>query len=532
MLMNNPPLLPSCGANSRILSNLALFIIAAAAFTARGVDLTLTPLGTYATGVFEEGAAEIVAHDPETQRLFVINAQAATVDVLDISDPAAPTLSFTIDASPYGSVANSVAVRESLVAVAVEAEEKTDPGQAVFFDTDGNFLTSVTVGSLPDMVTFTPNGRQVLIANEGEPNDDYTVDPLGTVSIIDLSGGVANLSQANVAQVDFTAFNDITLPPGLRIFGPGATVAQDLEPEFIAVSHDSRKAWVTLQENNAIATIDIGSGAVTRLTVLGFKNHLLPGNGLDASDRDRAINITNWPVFGMYQPDAIASFRVQGQTYLITANEGDARDYDAFAEETTVARLKLDPTAFPDQTLTNNARLGRLTVTATLGDVDDDGDYDELYTFGGRSFSIWTPDGNLAFDSGEQLEQITAAFFPSNFNANNTSSAFDNRSDNKGPEPEGVVVGRCFGRQFAFIGLERIGGIAVYELTDPYAPRFVTYANNRDFAADPESPGAGDLGPEGLLFIPEEQSPIGEPLLVVGNEISGTTTIFQISRAP
>ena len=40
---------------------------------------------------------------------------------------------------------------------------------------------------------------------------------------------------------------------------------------------------------------------------------------------------------------------------------------------------------------------------------------------------------------------------------------------------------------------------------------------------------AGDLGPEGLVFIPAAQSPNGRPLLVVGNEVSGTTAVLQLN---
>jgi hypothetical protein len=201
---------------------------------------------------------------------------------------------------------------------------------------------AVEVGALPDMLVFTPDGKRVLVANEGEPNDAYDVDPEGSVSIIDLPNDITKLTQANVRTATFDKFNDAELDPSIRIFGPGATVAQDLEPEYITVSKDSKTAWVALQENNAIAVLDIDSGEFTALRGLGFKDHRLPGNELDVSDRDKQINITNWPVFGIYQPDAIASYDYQGRTYIVTANEGDARDYDGFSEEFRVKDLMLD----------------------------------------------------------------------------------------------------------------------------------------------------------------------------------------------
>jgi hypothetical protein len=282
--------------------------------------------------------------------------------------------------------------------------------------------------------------------------------------------------------------------------------------------------------------LDVRRGVFTEIAGLGFKDHSLGGNGLDASDRDGANLIANWPVFGMYQPDAVASFRVGGETYLLTANEGDARDWPGLAEEARAGSLSLDSNAFPDGlSLKNNGRLGRLNVTNRLGDTDGDGDFDRLYAFGARSISVRRADAGLVFDSGDQIEQATRAALPAFFNAGHTNNARDDRSDNKGPEPEGLAVGRAFGRTYAFVGLERIGGVLVYDLTDPFAPRLVQYINNRNFAVDPAAgtsdATAGDLGPEGLTFIGEEDSPNGRPLLVVANEVSGTTTVYEIGEA-
>jgi hypothetical protein len=233
----------------------------------------------------------------------------------------------------------------------------------------------------------------------------------------------------------------------------------------------------------------------------------------------------------MFLPDAIAAYQVDGVTYLVTANEGDVREYDAFEEGVRVGSdaVVLDPAVFPTaEILKENANLGRLNITTTLGRHPLTGAYRELYAFGTRSFSIWDTEARLVFDSGDDLEWITAQTHPDHFNASNTNHDFDNRSDDKGPEPEGVVLGRISGRTYAFIGLERIGGIVVYDVTDPSAPWFAGYSNFRDFAEDPETPAAGDLGPEGLHFVDSKDSPTGEPLLVVGNEVSGTTTVYAV----
>ncbi len=910
--------------------------------------ITLTPLGTYATGVFDEGAAEIPAFDPISKRLFVVNGNREAIDVLDVSNPTNPTLITSIDVSDFGSP-NSVAVKNGLVAIAIENANVQDNGIVRIYNTNSLTLVhEVTVGALPDMLTFTPDGSKILVANEGEPNDDYSVDPEGSVSIIDVTS-------AHVTKIDFTSFNnqkEFLRLRGVRIFGPDATVAEDFEPEYIAISNDSKTAWITLQENNAIAVLDIATQKITEILPLGVKdwsqdlpqltqynwdlsNELLgttpagqqiklggmsglffekvtedgklqfittpdrgpnaeptdldgdgieerpfplpnyqprlirftldrnteeieitekifltrevngesvpltglpnlqageagtaytdetpvdlfgnplendpfgadfesivvasdgtfwmsdeyrpaiyhfdaegvlidrfipqgtaaaagvsegtfgietlpsvyaqrrenrgfegmalntdnntltawiqspvdnpdvtndatsrnsqilrilavnaatgnptgeyvyflegspgvdkigdavyagnnkfyvierdsgttadakkfifevdltgasnilgtalssattsdtalermtaeqlaqlginpankrkvanipslgyvagdkteglallpngslaiindndfgllaqeiPGDGsvplnpnptptilgiidfdhpnrLDASDRDDEINLQNWPVFGLYQPDAIATFTSNGQTYLITANEGDAREYDGFEEEERIKDVDLDPTAFPNaDELQQDENLGRLGITNTAGDLDGDGDFDQLYSFGTRSFSIWDSKGNLVYDSGDDFERITAELFPDFFNANSDDNdSFDSRSDNKGPEPEGVTIGVINSRTYAFIGLERIGGIMVYDVTNPSQPQFTQYLNNRNFAGDAEAGTAGDLGPEGLTFISAADSPTGKPLLAVANEISGTTTLYAIN---
>ncbi len=926
-------------------------------------DPQLRPLGTYETGLFDQSAAEIPAYDPNTQRVFVVNANSVTIDVLDISNPTNPTLINQIDVSPFGAVANSVAVNDGIVAVAVEADVKQDPGTVVFFDADGEELGQVTVGALPDMLTFTSDGTKVLVANEGEPNDDYSNDPEGSVSIIDISGGVNSLTQADVSTADFTAFigrEEELRSRGVRIYGPESNAAQDLEPEFIAPSADNNTAFVTLQENNAVAVVDINNATIVDVLPLGVKDYsrglpnltqfefsdlpvvdttergdeillgglsglwfegededgnlqfvtvpdrgpnaaltdvdgdganerpfalpdyqarivwftldedsgdiditqqilltrqdgttpitglpniegedeepvdlfgnlldldpfgadmegiviiddgtywtvdeyrpafyhfntdgtlidrfvpqgtgalageaagtfgtetlpaeysnrrrnrgfealaldtdagilytfiqtplanpnrdtsdnssvirmlgvdpntgepvaeyvyllekptldpddlsqlvdkmgdavytgdgkflvierdssvtetgkkfifeidikgatnlladdapslpegetleqqtaddlaglgiqavnkikvtnlpsigyiagdkieglsLLPdgrlavlndndfslldeqidgdgsvplspdplpvvlgvidfstlSNQIDPSDRDGGINFNNWPVFGLLQPDSIASFDIDGETYYVTADEGDSRDYDGFSEEARVREPNyvLDPDVFDVDALEDDAALGRLRVTNIDGDIDGDGDYDQIFTNGGRSFSVWDSAGNLVFNSGDDFERITEEEFPDNFNSDRDENTFDTRSDNFGPEPEAITTGVLDGKTYAFIGLERTGGIMVYDVSNPTEPSFVQYINNRDFSVefdtdedgDPDPTpeqlsAAGDLAPEGFVFISPEDSPNREALLVVGNEISGTTTVYEFT---
>jgi 2',3'-cyclic-nucleotide 2'-phosphodiesterase (5'-nucleotidase family)/DNA-binding beta-propeller fold protein YncE len=480
--------------------------------------------------------AEINAYDPGSKKLFVVSGEP-TLQVVDLSDPTAPIALPLIDLSAYGGGINSVAVNNGLLAVAVAADSATDNGVVVFLNAEGTVLNSFTVGALPDMVTFTPDGTKVLVANEGEPNADYTVDPKGSISIIDLSNGVDN---ATVATAGFTQFNDRAdelKAAGVKLFGLNATVAQDVEPEYIAVSPDGTTAWATLQESNAFALIDIASATVTDILPLGFKDYST-GPKLDASNEDGGINLQNWPIFGVYQPDAIASYAVNGMTYYVTANEGDARirpDGDIedeagnviveegvfFNEEARIKDVVLDPTAFPNAAfLQQDENIGRLNITTALGDTDGDGDFDELYSFGGRSFSIWDQTGNLVFDSGDDMANITAQLTPELFNANDGDPAeFDQRSDDKGAEPEALTVAKVGDTTYAFVGLERAGGgVLIYDISNPSAPTFVQYIRDDR-----------DVAPEGLSFIAAADSPNGNPLLVVANEASSTITVFEAS---
>ncbi len=908
-------------------------------------DIKLTQIGRFDPGLTDEGGAEINAYDPISQRLFVINEVTDAIDVLDLSDPANPTFSFSIDITNFGGGVNSVAVQNGLLAAAVENDNSQAPGQVVFFDTNGNFLNSLTVGALPDMVIFTPDGEKVLVANEGEPDEDNPDnDPNGSISIIDLAGGVENATVTTAELTDFNGREEELRSRGVRIF-PDKAFAEDAEPEFIAVSPDGTTAFVTLQENNAVAVVDIATAEVTEIQPLGVKDYsrglpqltqfpwdlgeevlgttpagqeillgglsglffekeedgklhfittpdrgpngeptdvdgdglkerpfplpdyqaklirfsldrttgeieitekisltrsdgttpitglpniqagepgtaytdeepvdlfgnslpndpfgadmesivvapdgtfwlsdeyrpaiyhfdahgvlidrfipqgtasavgeaagtfgtetlpavyaqrrsnrgfegmalntnngklyafiqspidnpdvsnaeaqelgersdfnsrnsqvirilevdshtgeatgeyiyflegspgvdkigdavyagdgkfyvierdagtevdskkfifevdltgatnilgtelstatdadnalegktaddlaeigvqavnktkvlnlpsigytagdkaeglaLLPdgslavlndndfglldeeipvdgsvpfnpdptqtvlgiiefnkSNQIDIHDEDGEINLENQPVFGLFQPDSIASFAIDGKTYYITPNEGDSRDEDIRIED-----LNLDPNAFPDAEVVAN--LGRLEASSIDGDIDGDGDYDQLFVYGGRSFSIRDSKGNLVFDSGDEFAHIVAEQAPELFNSNGTVDSFDSRSDNKGSEPEGVQVGVINGRTYAFIGLERVGGVMVYDVTNPADAQFVQYLN----PLDGETGDAADLGPEGLTFIAAEDSPNGKPLLTVSNEISGTTTIYQI----
>lgn len=461
--------------------------------------------------------AEVAAHDALTGLLFV-----AAPGGLDVIDPDSGEILATFDTASFGNV-NSVTAKEGVIALAIESSVKTDPGKVLVLDVtrSGDVVNLVQrfvvdVGALPDQIAFTPDGTKLLTANEGEPNSYSqagSVDPEGSVSIIDVATGA-------VQTATFAAFNGqeaALKAAGVRIFGPGATVAQDLEPEYVAVDpNDPTKAYVTLQEANAIAVLDIPTATFTAIVPLGFKDYGVAGNEISASDQDNVFSAATYPgLFGMYNPDAIVALDLAGTTYLITANEGDARDYTGFSEEARISTLKLDPTVFPDDPLDADTtpeiveRIGRLTVTRTLGDTDNDGDYDQLYAFGGRSFSVWDTSGNLVFDSGNQLDQIIATQFPGLYD--------EDRDDNKGVEPESLTVGQIEGQDYLFVGLERANATIAFRI---------------DGATDFEFAGVfgkkGDVAPEVITFIPGTATEA--PRLVTPNEASATTAIFTIEQ--
>lgn len=936
-------------------------LILCGAVLAQAQGQVLQHLGrhTQRPAVYDGSAAESVTYDPTTRTAIATDARANRISYINMANPAAPVLIRDISMATYGAGVNSVAVRNGLVAVAMEDAVKSNPGRVVFFDMSGNFRSVVTVGALPDMLAFTPNGQRVVVCNEGEPEVNYTVDPEGSVSIIN----VANPTAPTVQTVTFTSLNgrqDSLRAMGIRIYGPNASVAQDLEPEYAAITADGATAYVTLQENNAIAVIDINNATLVRVVALGYKDYskglprstnftwrnrpvlgttpagqtinlggfsglwfegfgsdtnklrflthpdrgpngeptvvrgltrrpfalpsfqcevvrfeldrvtgvftiidrvkltradgstpitglpnlqagaqglaytdelpidlngndlandpfgadlegisvdatgtwwmvdeyrpaiynfsntgrlidryipagtaasvnaaagtygnealpavyakrranrgfeacaiegdilyafiqtslddpdnttdatskaspwcrilafntvtkqvvgeylypmfekfgacdkigdavslgggkffvverddatglsarkyifeinlkgatnlvnaatllpqgktwetmtfaelaaigvrpvkkakavYLPGvgygnvdkvegiarinsstfavindndfgvggsvlpsppngsitvnpsadpilglitfdrpNGLDASDRDNAagtganIKIANYPVYGMYQPDAISAVTYGGRTVLVTANEGDAREWGSFVEEARAgaATYVIDPdllNAWPG--LKTNQMLGRLNVVTNLGDIDADGDFDEIYTLGGRSFSAWNTDGNLLFDTGSEFESRLASLYPANFNTGHTTNALDDRSDNKGPEPEAIAAAVINDSVYAFVGLERIGGVFVYNITDPTVGRYIDYTNARNFSVTPsltnvDNGTVGDLGPEVLQYVPSNESPNGADMLLLSNEVSGTLSAFGV-RVP
>lgn len=504
----------------------------------QGGHLTATQIGQYDSGS-GEGGTEILAYDENLNRAFVTNGEESAIDVVSFErlDSGVSKNMKRLDRIHLAEFdirdvddITSVAVHpeRDLVALSVVSDPKTDPGYVVLLTKDGKFVDTIKVGALPDMVTFTPDGKKLLAANEGEPADDYSVDPEGSISVINLDTLTAKT----------LTFEGVPLDDKVRVSSEGS-VLQQLEPEYITVSGDSKTAFVTLQENNAIATVDLENDTIIDVKGLGVKDHSLPGNELDGKENGET-KLERLPLLGLYMPDAIDAFTAGGKTYIVTPNEGGARDYDEYSEEAEIGdiadRIRLNADHYKGF---NQKQLDRLTDKGLLDELADtkitlenglsgDGEYEALYTYGGRSFSIFDAKTmELVYDSGNEFEKITSKALPEFFNTTNDEIAYDDRSSSKGPEPETVVTGDIYGTTYAFIVLERTSGIMVYDLSRPAKPKFVTFITSRDFSEDVK----GDVSPEGLQFIPADASPTGKPLLAATHEVSGTVAVYEFDSS-
>ncbi|MBB1486064.1 choice-of-anchor I family protein [Oceanospirillum sediminis] len=397
-------------------------------------------------------------------------------------------------------------------------------GQVLLYSADGQFIDAANVGHLPDMVRFV-SASKLVVANEGEPSDDYRLDPEGSVSFITLS------DDKKVAQVSTQGFANVPVSGRVRI-KPGSTLKEDLEPEYIAVNKDGSRAWVSLQENNAIGLIDLNAEKITEVKGLGEVRWR--GQAVDLSDDGKAQPVQSNPenIYALYQPDTIASYRVNGKDYLVTANEGDDREYDGWEDYIKAKKLKNSQggsalSAELQQQLSAQ-KSESLRVFRDMGQ-DNDGVYRQLYMAGTRSFSIRDMNGELIFDSGSEFEQTLASILPQQFNSRVDGDeegfffeGIDARSLKKGAEPEALALAEIGTRHFAYIGLEKQGGIFVYDITNPYQPRQVEYFNDINYEQKPEN--AGDLEPEGMVTF--EQN--GVPYLAVANEMSATVSLYQL----
>jgi len=523
----------------------------------------------------ELGGAEIVAYHTKSGIAAVVTGDS---ELLLVSYRKGFKQPKQIGALELGGKAQSVAINEDgLIAVAVSVNDNND-GRVEFYQINGgnNVVTrgSVRVGNLPDSIKFTKDGLTLVTANEGEPSKFYGtedgVDPEGSISLIRVNRDQPGRSK--VTTLDFSAFTTEQLrAANVRISGENPTPLQDIQPEYVSISPDDLEAFITLQENNGIARVDLKGKSIKAIFSQGLKDWA--DTDVDTTDEDEvyAPGLRNFK--GLRMADGIDSFTYQGETYLITANEGDSvvrpddTNFEAELEDGTtysygdnrsegvIAEVEDELTGatiyiYGQADIGNRGNFeadqgDELFVTLKYGAVSDDDFYsDEIRTgkldegdefllnegrlktvkdsndsvtglkgFGGRSFSIYKADGELVYDSGNLLDQITnaAGFYD------------DGRSDDKSIEPESVITAVIRGRRFAFIGLERaynqsdddeLGSfIPVFEISNPLQPNYVGAFSS-----------ATSLSPEGLAWVRDGKN--GGHLLVA-NEVSGTLDAFR-----
>lgn len=495
-----------------------------------GINGRLAHIANYSTGVSSSdgGAAEIVKYNTDNQKMYIVSGLSNSIRIVSLAPlgenpQAAPMgldeealIDFAALGAAHGFTAGDITsidvnTKHKVVAAAVQSDDYKEDGCIVLLSYNGEYISHFPAGSEPDMITFTPDRNYALIADEGEPRDGYaggTTDPKGSVTVLDLTKGV---ELASVRTIDFSAFDGRRgelVEKGV-LLKPGTPPSVDLEPEYIAVSEDSRYAYVSLQEANAVAVLDLSSMEFTEIAGLGFKDHNLEQNALDVL-KDGKAELKTQNLYGVYMPDGIAAVTVGGRDYFLTANEGDAREWGDYSDtgKVTIDGCKVE-------TLLNSERDG-------LG-------ADKTYLYGGRSFSIYSADTmRQVYDSGSDFERITAELYPTVFNSSNDKTGLDSRSGKKGPEPEDVKTLKAGNKTYALVGLERIGGVMLYDISDMENVQFSDYINMRDFSGTSLSAG-GALGPEGLCTVEAGFSPTGKPLVLAANEISGNVNVISLN---
>lgn len=516
-------------------------------------NFSFVELSRIVTGDGELGA-EIPTYHVGTKRLFATNAVRNTVDVYSLSNPERPRRVQRISMASYGDGMTSVAAGRDVIAVAVTNDtDYTSDGTpivqngalVVLNPSNGKVISSVNLqGVEPDAVTFTPDGRVALVAIEGEPSCaydnpftivdesedyNYAVDPEGKISIVDLRYP----RNPRVKTVDFQNLDFDISATGAVLSEIVNNPARDLEPEYVAAV-DNKWAFVTIQEANAIAMVNIRSAKIVDIFSAGFTDR--SQIEFDPSDRDTSNGPRTYDnVYGSRQPDTIAAFKSGNDYYFATANEGDSREWSCLSDDLRAASLLGDSTIFPTwSTLDDQNQLGRLKVDPNLGDIDGDGDYDAIYARGGRSFTMFR-NGTEIYDSGSLLETIQVALFGvANINGQHeldgdvVEYAPQSRSDDKGAEPEGIAIGMVGSKRVLILGLERMSALVLFDITNPANPLIEQWTQMMP-VSNTSLVEATAWSPEGIIFISASQSPNGKPLVITSYELSGSLTIHQLT---
>ena len=505
----------------------ALVLTTSYAFHAQ--NLPFVKAHTLKVGGFNTGATGQISYDYTTNQLYSVNQEKLGFDIIDYTDIFKPNFIQTVDVSGFINNIRSIESANGFVFVAGDGSSPQLPGKLLIYTSNGVYRKQFTLGVTPDRMKFSPDNITLVIANEGIPDSSYTTDPAGSVNIINTSSGINFLTQADVKTVDFTLLDTTAYDPLIHIYNnAGQSPSQDLEPEAIAISPDNKKAYVVLQENNALAIIDLFSASLDTIFGLGYFDFGV--YTLDASDVASQVNLASYPrLYGMHQPSDIEMFEDNGEYYLMTANQGAPRKYQGYDETVRVKNQPVDPSKFSNlQPLLQDTLLGRLNITSAFGDMNGDGLHDSLLFFGSRSFSILDSSGALNNSSADELALYISPFYDSIFNSsadNNASRKL--RSDDMGTEPSAIAIGEVDGTRCYFIGLHQMGGIVIY-FGSGSNPGWESYNLDRNFSVPANDPMAGDLGPTDLEFVPANRTTLGIAQLFVANRVSGTISVYQI----
>ena len=491
----------------------------------------------YESGTFNQAAVGHHAFDPVTRHFYFVDSAAEELRIFDLqSDIAKPLPVASVDLSTYAALPGDVVAHGNVVAVAFTNVSEQSRGRIVFFDSLGQFLNRFDLGAAPQQLSLVNNGQYLLSANAAYPSDDYNFDPRGSVSIVRiLSATPDRLTQNDVLEIDFQRYDTVNLDKGVRVYGNQGqqSPSQDLEPQEIAVDEQAFKAYISLQENNAIAVVDYFFAQLDTIFPLPLKSRANRNQAFSGTDRGSTVSLDSFPgIFSLYQPRGLSFLRQAGQSYLLSANEGAARDYPAYSEIATIASTPLDPVSIPNaRDLKIDTILGPLKITNTIGGRGVGLLYDSAVSFGGRSFSVWDSLGQLIFDSGDDFERTILSLEAANFNSSAISNqSFKARGPWYGPQPNAIVTGEVDGSLYAFISLRQMGGVMIYNLNNPRQPIFDSYLLNRNFSVAADVPQAGDLGPVELSFVSGDRSPNGQALLIVSHSISGSLSIYELGQ--
>ncbi len=511
----------------RICSLLILMLIAFSGLQSQNLPFAIAH--TYKAGAFDSSATGYISFDHTVQQLYSVNQQANGFEIIDYSDIYKPNVLQTVDVSGFISKIRCIESASGFVFVAGDGSSAQLPGKLLIYTSNGVYRKQLSLGVTPDRMKFSHDDISLIIANEGIPDANYSTDPPGTVNIINTAAGVNFITQADVKTVDFTRLDTTNYDPLIHIYSnAGQNPSEDVEPEAIAFSSDNQTAYIVLQENNAVAVVDIPSAKIDTVLGLGYRDYGM--KGLDASDQANSIMIDTYQgLYGIHQPSDIESFSHAGSDFTFSVNQGAPREYSGFNESVRVKNQPVDPSKFTNLShLLQDTVLGRLFITSVFGDHNGDFLHDSLLSFGSRSVSIWDSSGTEIWNSGDQIAQLLASTHAVNFNSSaNSNNSYKLQSDNMGAEPSAVAIGEVDGNRYAFVSLYQMGGILVYDISDPYNPQFELFELNRDFNLPANDPMAGDLGPIDLEFVPASRTNLNIALLFVANQVSGTINVYQ-----